>query len=157
PEERPQLAKLAELPQPKRYDEFAELALKEARKRPDLTLARRLYAALAFFVGERWLEAWEVADVAPPAGGGNGAQGWLRQAAPGTLQATLLGLLFLSFFGWRWSYGWRWESMPAALAMVWVPLPYILSHAEGLSGPRLPLDGVLLCYAAFAVACFLPR
>ena len=52
---------------------------------------------------------------------------------------------------------WRRESMPLALALVWLPLPYILSHAGVLSGPRLPLDGVLLCYAAFALAGFLPR
>ncbi len=58
--------------------------------------------------------------------------------------------------GWRWSYGWRAESMPAALAMICIPLPYILSHAEFLSGPRLPLDGVLLCFAAFALLCLVP-
>ena len=69
---------------------------------------------------------------------------------------TLLGLLVLAFLGWRWSYGWQAESMPAALAMIWIPLPYILSHAEALSGPRLPLDGVLLCYAAFALLCLTP-
>jgi hypothetical protein len=40
--------------------------------------------------------------------------------------------------------------------MLWVPLPYILGHAEGLSGPRLPLDGVLLCYAAFALVALIP-
>ena len=46
--------------------------------------------------------------------------------------------------------------MPAVLAMICVPLPYLLSHAGALSGPRLPLDAVLLCYAAFALACALP-
>jgi hypothetical protein len=46
--------------------------------------------------------------------------------------------------------------MPASLAAFWIPLPYVLSHAEALSGARLPLDGVLLSLAAFAVACFLP-
>ena len=56
----------------------------------------------------------------------------------------------------RWTYAWRAESMPAALAVIWVPLPYLLSHAELLNGPRLPLDGVLLCYAAFAIACLVP-
>ena len=69
---------------------------------------------------------------------------------------TLLGVLGLAFLGWRWSYGWQVESMPAALAMFWIPLPYILSHAEALSGPRLPLDGVLLCYASFALLCLVP-
>jgi hypothetical protein len=39
---------------------------------------------------------------------------------------------------------------------MWIPLPYILSHAEALSGPRLPLDGVLLCYSAFAIGCLVP-
>jgi hypothetical protein len=72
------------------------------------------------------------------------------------MQSTLLGMLLLAFLGWRWSYGWRRESMPAGLAMVWVPLPYLLSHAEALSGPRLPLDGLLLTYAAFALACLIP-
>jgi hypothetical protein len=46
--------------------------------------------------------------------------------------------------------------MPASLAMVWIPLPYLLGHAEALQGPRLPLDGVLLCYAAFVLACIVP-
>jgi hypothetical protein len=36
-------------------------------------------------------------------------------------------------------------------------LPYLLSHAESLAGPRLPLDGVLLCFAAYALACCVPR
>ena len=67
------------------------------------------------------------------------------------LVVTILGLL-----GWRWSYAWRAESMPAVLAMIWIPLPYLLSHAGALSGPRLPLDGVLLCYTAFALLCFVP-
>ena len=42
------------------------------------------------------------------------------------------------------------------LAVLFVPLPYLLSHAEHLSGPRLPLDGVLLCYAAFALVSLIP-
>ena len=44
----------------------------------------------------------------------------------------------------------------ATLAMIFVPLPYLLSHAESLSGPRLPLDGVLICFAAFALCCLVP-
>jgi hypothetical protein len=46
--------------------------------------------------------------------------------------------------------------MPSSLALVWIPLPYILGHAEALSGPRLPLDGVMDCYAAFALLCMIP-
>src|SRR5262249_60765258 len=81
---------------------------------------------------------------------------WLARAYPMTLQATLLAVLALAFLGWRWSYGWRWEGMPLMLTMVWVPLPYILGHAEGLSGPRLPLDGALICYAAVALVGLIP-
>ena len=62
----------------------------------------------------------------------------------------------LAFLGWRWTSSWRHLARPSALAVVWIPLPYILSHAESLSGPRLPLDGVLLCYAAFALCCLVP-
>jgi hypothetical protein len=40
--------------------------------------------------------------------------------------------------------------------MIWVPIPFILAHGGELSGPRLPLDGVLLCYAAFALVCLIP-
>ena len=40
--------------------------------------------------------------------------------------------------------------------MVWVPLPYVLGHAAQLHGPRLPLDGVFLTYAAFVLACLWP-
>jgi hypothetical protein len=70
--------------------------------------------------------------------------------------SSLLGMLLLGAIGWRWSYGWRRESMPAALAVLFIPLPYLLSHAELLSGPRLPLDGVLLCFAGFALAALIP-
>ena len=48
------------------------------------------------------------------------------------------------------------EAMPASLVVFWLPLPYVLSHAEYLVGPRLPMDGVLLCYAAFALVALLP-
>jgi hypothetical protein len=72
------------------------------------------------------------------------------------LQSWLAGMLVLALVGWRWSYAWRWESFPLALAAFWVPLPYVLGHAEALSGPRMPLDGVLLCFAALALVGLLP-
>jgi hypothetical protein len=40
--------------------------------------------------------------------------------------------------------------------VLFIPLPYLLSHAELLSGPRLPLDGVLLCFAGFAAPPLIP-
>jgi hypothetical protein len=70
--------------------------------------------------------------------------------------ATLFVLLLLGVIGWRWSYAWRLESLPAALAVFWMPVPYILGHAESLQGPRLPLDGVLLTYVALTLVCLVP-
>jgi hypothetical protein len=65
-------------------------------------------------------------------------------------------MLLLAALGWRWSYAWRHSARLLALAMIWVPLPYFLSHAALLYGPRLPLDGVLWSHAAFALACLVP-
>src|SRR5262249_12862880 len=110
-------------------------------------------AALAFFVGERWLRDGTLAEVV--SGEGDLPEG-LAGSYPAVLQGTLLALLVLGLLGWRWTYGWRWEAMPSSLALVWIPLPYFLAHAEALSGPRLPLDGVLLSYAAFALVCLIP-
>jgi 4-amino-4-deoxy-L-arabinose transferase-like glycosyltransferase len=123
------------------------------RRDPTATLNRRAWAGLGFVFGEDWLRertTWRSeasADELPP---------WLAGSYSAILIGALLGMLLLAFAGWRWSYGWR-QAVPAALAVAWVPLPYLLSHAEGLSGPRLPLDGVLLCYAAFALVYVLPR
>src|SRR5262249_30566838 len=82
---------------------------------------------------------------------------WLASHYAPTLLFSLLALFLLAFLGWRWTYGWAAQAMPSSLAVIWVPLPYVLSHAEALHGPRLPLDGVLLCYAAFALSCAVPR
>jgi hypothetical protein len=163
-QERAEVARqLADKPQKERYRAFAGAALQEVRDNPLGTVRRRVWAGLYFFFGERWfkdqqlgrpatatLQAVEEPPAPPP------LATWVTGHAPLILTATLLGLLLVGVLGWRWTYAWRRESMPAALAVLWVPLPYLLSHAGALSGPRLPLDGVLLCYAAFAVACLVP-
>ncbi len=81
---------------------------------------------------------------------------WLGRSYRGILYGSLLGMLVLGVLGWRWTYAWRHLALPSSLAVVWIPLPYILGHAESLAGPRLPLDGVLLSYAAFALVCLVP-
>ena len=63
-------------------------------------------------------------------------------------------MIFFGLLGWRWTSKFSLQAMPTSLALFWFPLPYIIGHAAGLVGPRLPLDGVILCYAAFALACF---
>jgi 4-amino-4-deoxy-L-arabinose transferase-like glycosyltransferase len=140
--------------QTERYARLGALVRQEVRDHPAETLRRRLQAGFAFLCSARWFQDGQLAEHAVP--GETTMPDWLARGYPVTLQAVLLALLLLGLLGWRWTYGWRFDSMPATLALVWVPLPYLLSHAEALSGPRLPLDGVLLCYAAFALTCLVP-
>jgi 4-amino-4-deoxy-L-arabinose transferase-like glycosyltransferase len=152
PERAAELRKIVR--QPERYAHMGTWVREEVRDHPVETLRRRANAALMFFFGARWFQDGSLAERTPVAE--EGMPRWLEDAYPMALQASLLALLFLALLGWRWSYLWRYEALPATLAVLWVPLPYVLGHAEALSGPRLPLDGVLLCYAAFALACLLP-
>jgi 4-amino-4-deoxy-L-arabinose transferase-like glycosyltransferase len=145
---------LDELPQQQRYRRLAQDVVDEVQHNPGATLNRRLWAGVSFVFGEEWLRNRTVWQLTSSVGN---SPVWLAQSYPAILLGALLGMLLLAFAGWRWTYGWRRESMPAALAVAWVPLPYLLGHAEALAGPRLPLDGVFLCYAAFALAYLLPR
>jgi hypothetical protein len=145
---------LAESNQARRYDRLARDVLDEVQNDPVATLQRRLTAGEAFFLGQQWLTdrqlgvVQEGADVsAPPE--------MLRELFPLLLNASLVALFALAVLGWRWTFAWAWHARLATLAAVWLPLPYILSHAEALSGPRLPLDGVLLCFAAYALVAWL--
>jgi 4-amino-4-deoxy-L-arabinose transferase-like glycosyltransferase len=116
----------------------------EAQAHPAETLHRRFGAGVGFFLGGSWLTTFPDEK---------------RSALNNTeaiLAGSLVMVMVLSFLGWRWSYGWRRESMPASLAVVLIPLPYLLSHAEVLHGPRLPMDGVLICFAVFASCCLVP-
>jgi hypothetical protein len=140
---------LARHNQVERYGLLTRETVQAIRSDPAGAIQRRIWAGLFFFFGEDWFtrhQLWRenpaAADLAPP-----GLTSWLPVLLPGSL----LGLLLLGALGWRWTYGWRYEAMPSSLAVFWIPLPYLLSHAEALHGPRLPLDGVLLCYAAFAL------
>jgi len=129
--------------------------LDEVRQNPVGTLNRRLGAGLCFFLGEDWLTERKLWRDNPTFVESESTRS--RELYHELLTGSLLAMLLLAALGWRWSFGWRCEAMPLSLAAVWIPLPYLLSHAESLSGPRLPLDGVLLCYAAFALCyCFKP-
>jgi hypothetical protein len=136
-----------------RDTEFANQMRQEWHDHPVETVRRRLRAALHFVFGEHWFTKGQLAEqisfeeVEPT---------WLAWTYPILLECTMLVLVLLGLLGWRWTYAWRASAMPSSLGMILIPLPYILSHAEALSGPRLPLDGVLLCYTAFTLACLLP-
>ena len=139
-----------------RYNMLMSYVAEEVRDNPRKTCNRRIQSILAFLLGGDYLyNGQKNADkVEKESGQGPIAElpEWLDdEYVKISLSASLLAMLCLSLLGWRWSMGWRQEARLASLAMIWLPLPYILSHAERLSGPRLPLDGVLLCFAAFAL------
>jgi hypothetical protein len=142
---------LGELDQNERYQQLARDVVAQVRQDPAGFFKHRIESGLCFLFGEEWLKSralWQRTDseaVEMPV--------WLADSYPAILTGFLLCVLLLGMLGWRWSYGWRFAAMPSSLAVVWIALPYLLSHAEMLSGPRLPLDGVFICYAAFAVAC----
>jgi hypothetical protein len=142
------IADLHHQPQKERYQRLATLVLWNIRDDPAGTVQRRLSASLCFLLGSDW--------VVPPGLVKDRKLNHGDDLFAGVLAGTLLGLLILAVLGWRWTYPFQKTSMPMSLALIWIPIPYILSHAEALSGPRLPLDGVLLCYAAFALACLIP-
>lgn len=147
-------AKLAKMPQVERYQSLARPTLKEVLHDGPTLATRRIWAGLYFFFGEDWFKQGQLyrqGSVALE----QGDQVW-RSFYPGLLVGSLFGMLILSILGWRWTFAWCKEAMPSSLAVFWIPLPYILGHAEALSGPRLPLDGVLLTYAAFALVCLVP-
>jgi hypothetical protein len=147
---------LATLEQPQRYRALAGPLLEEVQRSAPAALQRRLWAGLYFFFGADWFKAggtlWREQSVE-----GGDTELFERSPFRGLLTGSLFMMLVLGGLGWRWTYGWRREAMPSSQALMWVPLPYLLGHAEALSGPRLPLDGVLLSYAAFAVVFLLPR
>lgn len=145
---------LAGLKQGPRYNELAWDIVREVQTNPGGTLQRRLWAGLYFVFGGRWFTDHALAATTPTAEAD--MPPWLAQTYAGLLAGWLLALLTLGFLGWRWTYAWRREAMPSSLAVIWVPLPYLLGHAGTLAGPRLPLDGVLLTYAAFALVCLIP-
>jgi Dolichyl-phosphate-mannose-protein mannosyltransferase len=145
-------ALLAESNQVKRYRLLAEDVGHSVTVDPAGTFDKRLRSGVAFVFGTNWLHGsklWRAADQ-------TNAPDWIVDGMPAALTGTLLFMLILGLLGWRWSSGWSREAGVASLALLWIPLPYILSHAEQFSGPRLPLDGVLLCYAAFVLAWIVP-
>jgi hypothetical protein len=144
---------LEESSQPRRYNLLAQPLLDAVMNDPTATLDRRLHALEFFFFGQAW------GDERSPGqnpGASSRLPDWLSDNYTLILVVPLIGMLVLGFLGWRWTYPWRHQAMLATLAVFWVPLPYVLGHAENLWGPRLPLDGVLLCLAAFALVRLLP-
>jgi hypothetical protein len=146
---------LAEQNQAMRYTSLGQDVIRAVVDKPGESVTRRLWAGLKFVFGANWFTDKTLAS-ATPDGLGAATPEWVADSAQGALAASLLVMIVLGLLGWRFSFGWRKEARLATLATLWVPLPYLLSHADYLSGPRLPLDGVFLCFAAFALCCGMP-
>lgn len=127
--------------------ERARVIMEEINTNPVGTLERRAWATLDFLFGADWFRKGRLCRVSEGA-----PSDWLVEHHRLILSGSLLGMLVLAGLGWRWSFPHRLAARPAALAMIWIPLPYVLGHAGSLQGPRLPLDAVLICYAAYALA-----
>jgi hypothetical protein len=131
---------------------LAQDVLDAVKENPRRAVETRIRAGLYFFLGRVWFEK------SMSIGSGKDLPSWLDEPTRMLIiQATLLAMITLGLLGWRWTHGWRRQSRLATIAAVFVPLPYILSHAGNYWGPRLPLDGVLLCYTAVAVTCMIPK
>jgi 4-amino-4-deoxy-L-arabinose transferase-like glycosyltransferase len=140
----------SEANQPRRYGQLAEDVVDSIRTDPAGSVEKRLRSGVCFVLGRAWLKDGRLSRDS------GSLPDWLTSTWPLALRVALVVMLVLGLLGWRWSYGWRRETNLAALALLWIPLPYILGHAELFSGPRLPLDGVLLCFTAFALVWMLP-
>jgi 4-amino-4-deoxy-L-arabinose transferase-like glycosyltransferase len=154
--------KLAEADQPDRYARLGQIVRETLQNDTLRVINSRIHAALYFFLGKEFFDRGVfVAQISEPekkvsedetvTSWAHEIEAWLRNAINVVLGVTILLLLALGLLGWRWTYGWRRDSRPATLAMIFIPLAYILTHAESLHGPRLPLDGVLLTYVAFVL------
>ncbi|MBI2807868.1 MAG: glycosyltransferase family 39 protein [Planctomycetes bacterium] len=139
-----------------RYNALANDVWQEVKEHPAETLARRIEAALAFFLGDNWLKSRQVASMVQPSDTIAESPDWVREHAPTILQGALLAMIALGLLGWRYSHAWRRYGRLCIIAAIFIPLPYIVSHAEPLHGPRLPLDGVVLCFMAYALASLVP-
>jgi hypothetical protein len=141
------------LPQKARYDQLVADVRADVERHPAETIRRRLLAGIYFWFGESWFKnprCWEVESASSIE-----APGYFVGNANAILNGVLLFMIIFGLVGWRWTSKESLQSMPTALALFWFPVPYIVGHASALVGPRLPLDGLILCYAAFAMACLL--
>jgi len=144
---------LAEKPQTERYYWMYNLVVEEWYRDPPASLARRLRAGVAFFLGHDFLTKGSAGILGNASAQGINAD---EVGFTGGALAGLLALLLLAPLGWRWSFAFKECSVPLQATLFWIPLPYVLSHAETLHGPRLPLDGVLLILAALALVNMIP-
>jgi hypothetical protein len=144
---------VAEKNQAKRYNRLSHDVVRQVRSDPAGALARRFGAGVRFLFGEAWLQKQTLVESRE---GGLEPPTIVAEWAPFAHHAALFLLFSLGTIGWRLSKSWSKEGRLATLAFLWAPIPYVLSHAEALSGPRLPWDATLIVFAGYAVAWLLP-
>ena len=138
--------------QAKRYDMLSRDVAQHVLRRPNDVLRGRAAVAIRYLFGEtiapdgRLVSSAPVRDI--------DAIAYMVHRDLETVAAIFLfAVLVLALFGWRTSAGE--DCGLAVLAFVLLPIPYLLSHADKLSGPRLPWDAVLAIFAGHAIVrCF---
>ena len=150
---------LGESNQAKRYASLGQDVLGEITRDPAAAVTHRWQAGMKFLVGADWFAQQRLSrDLQGRAENEiMAAPDWLAPYAELWLQGSLLALVLFGCLGRRWSHAWRKNARLATLAFLWVPLTYLLSHAEELTGPRLPWDALLICFSAYALACLMPQ
>lgn len=145
---------MLEANQARRYEMLARHTLDEVIHYPGDALNRRLMAGSVFLLGEPWLRLRALADHVDSSAGEEVAEPpqWMNSYIPGALAGSLICMLVFALIGWRRSAHWRRGMSLLTQAAIWIPLPYLLGHAGILVGPRLPLDGVWLSFAALGLA-----
>jgi hypothetical protein len=142
------LKTISETRQVDRYQLLAPIVMQEIETHPGETFKRRVKAALQFYLGVNKFQQSPMFARAE----GKASPSWLRPLLIGTLAT----MYFFALFGWRWSYGWKSRTTLLTLALIWIPLPYILSHAGPLHDSRLPLDGVFVTMAVVGLFGMIP-
>lgn len=135
-----------------RYKLLASHTLNEILNHPGETVNRRLRAGVVYAFGGAWVKNQRLALYQPnPLEEPGEVREWVDSLIPGLLAGSLVLMILLGLWGWRRSVWWGSEVRLALLAAIFLPLPYLLGHADNLVGPRLPLDGIWLTFAALGL------
>jgi hypothetical protein len=142
------LARLQNRPVAERYQLLAPVVYEEITANPVNYLYQRVRSLSQFFFGVRTPRQAIINQALAPIA--------IPPFIPVSLYVSLFGMLFLALLGWRWTYGWRFHAAPLTLAIYWIPLPYLLTHAGPLHSARLPLDGVFIVLAVVGLIGLIP-
>ncbi|MFO0864786.1 MAG: glycosyltransferase family 39 protein [Gemmataceae bacterium] len=136
--------------QAQRYAMLAEEVSSFCRDDPQAAMALRNSAFQRFLFGERFIEHRKLIERDESA---RALPESLERRSEFIMLTSLLSLVALGLLGRVACHG---NTGLLTIALLMVPLPYVLSHAETLSGPRLPWDAALIVFAGAALAKLWP-